>query len=194
MKKTKVIALTGGIGSGKSTALKIIKNAGFQTVSSDEMVTLLYQKNSVKRKLKKLFPDAVSGRVFLSIDRKKIAEKVFFDKALHKKLTDFVTPLVFNEIFKVARKVKGVLFAEVPLLFECNYQNAFDGVIVITREKSARIEAVKTRSNLTKQEILARMENQIDYEKQDFSGFVVIENDGDFVSLKNKLEKFLKTI
>ncbi|MBO7345680.1 MAG: dephospho-CoA kinase, partial [Clostridia bacterium] len=164
------------------------------TVSSDEMVTSLYQKNSVKRKLKKLFPDAVSGCFSLSIDRKKIAEKVFFDKALHKKLTDLVTPLVFNEIFKVAKKVNGVLFAEVPLLFECNYQNAFDGVVVIAREKSARIEAVKARSKLTEQEILARMENQIDYEKQDFSNFVVIENNGDVEKLTLAISEYLKTI
>ena len=193
-KKNKVIALTGGIGSGKSTALEIIKNAGFNTVSSDQIVRELYQKNSIKRKLKRLFPDAVFGKFFLSIDKKKIAERVFFAKDAHKRLTDLITPIVFKEIFKRAKRVRGTLFAEVPLLFECNSADAFDSVVVIVRSKSQRVNAVKERSNLSEEEILARMENQIDYDNADFSKYVVIENDGNFAALKNKIEEYLKTV
>ena len=169
MKGKQLIAITGGIGSGKSLALNILNGAGYFTISCDQIVKDLYKTHKVKRLLKSLFPTAVSGEKRLTIDTKKIADITFFDKNKHKELTSTITPLVLEEVLKKASRKQGLIFVEVPLLFECGYQDKFDGVIVIQREINARIESVKKRSNLTKEQILARMTAKVYFYKIDLS-------------------------
>ncbi len=184
-----LFAITGGIGSGKSLVLSILKDAGFLAISSDQIVSKLYKTHSVKVLLKKMFPSAVSGEKRLSINRAEISKQVFTDKDKHALLTSTITPLVLQEILKRAKKTTKPLFVEVPLLFECNYQDYFDGVIVVMRDKNARIESVKVRSNLTQEQILARISNQVDYDALDKTPYTIINNDGDIIALKDKVLK-----
>lgn len=194
MKGKQLIAITGGIGSGKSLALNILNGAGYFTISCDQIVKDLYKTHKVKRLLKSLFPTAVSGEKRLKIDTKKIADITFFDKNKHKELTSTITPLVLEEVLKKASRKQGLIFVEVPLLFECGYQDKFDGVIVIQREINARIESVKKRSNLTKEQILARMTAQVDYSKLDLSNYKVIINDGDKIELEKSILDYAKSL
>lgn len=189
--KNKKIAITGGIGSGKSTVSLLIAELGYPVLSCDNITTQLYKKRKVKLLLKKLFPSAVKGFFNPKIDRAKIASLAFNDKSLHAQLTDTITPLVMAEVNKQCSAIKGVVFVEVPLLFECNYQDYFDGVLVVVRDKKSRIESVKARSNLSEEQILARMQNQIDYDTFDLSPYTVIINN-DILTLKNKVISAIK--
>ena len=190
----KLFAITGGIGSGKSMVLKVLKDAGYYTLSSDQIVGDLYKTHSVKALLKGLFPSAVSGKKRLRINRGEISKQVFFDKDKLALLTSAITPLVLQEILKRASSSKRPIFVEVPLLFECNYQGYFDNVLVVMRDKNARIESVKMRSNLTEEQILARMSNQVDYDKKDLSSYIVIKNDLDIITLKDRVLKIAKEL
>ena len=194
MKTKLVIAITGGIGSGKSLALTTLDSAGYQTFSSDKIVGELYQKRSIKKLLKKMFPTAVSGRLRLVIDKAEIAKITFFDKKKHAELTNAITPLVLKEIQKRVKNLQGVIFVEVPLLFECSYQDEFDKVLVVVRDKDARIESVKTRSNLSTEQVLARMNNQVDYDTIDLSNYIVINNDGDKQNFERKILEIAKSL
>ena len=194
MKTKLVVAITGGIGSGKSLALATLNNAGYQTFSSDKIVGELYQKRSIKKLLKKMFPTAVSGRLRLVIDKAEIAKITFNDKQKHAELTNAITPLVLKEIQKRVENLQGVIFVEVPLLFECSYQNEFDKVLVVVRDKSERIESVKVRSNLSTEQVLARMNNQVDYDTIDVSNFIVLNNDGDKQNFEQKVLEIAKSL
>lgn len=188
MKKRKVIAVTGGIGSGKSTVLEIIKSLGYTVVSCDEIIDKLYRNGKVKRRLKRVFPDCVSGRIVLKADKKKLAERVFSDVGERKKLENIMHPLVLKTaINKAQHGGKELSFVEVPLLFEGNYQKAFDGVIVVTRGLDLRIAGVKKRSDLSEEEIKKRMSAQINYQEFDLSPYTVINNDGAMAELKEKV-------
>ena len=197
-KKVKIVAITGGIGSGKSFALRALKNAGFYTLSCDDIVANLYTKRSFLREIKKIFPLAVSGVFNLKVDKKVIAKEVFSNKEKLEKLNKLSHRKVLKIALKNCKKFgkeKGLAFLEVPLLFESNFQNEFDGVIVIKRNIEDRIKSVMERSNLDREEIESRINAQIDYETFDFSKCIVIENNGDISGFENKvlnaINKFL---
>jgi len=193
MKTNKIIAVTGGIGTGKSTVCDILRKKGYAVFSSDQIVSDLYKKRSVRKILKSLFPTAVKG-IFLKIDRKEISKIVFNDKDKLALLTSAITPLVLKEILRRYKNQTGVCFAEVPLLFECSYQNEFDGVLIITRPIEDRIESVKKRSNLTEEEIISRINAQFNYDIADLKDYTVIINDGNLEGLEEKINDYLNTI
>lgn len=185
MKKS-VFAVTGGIGSGKSSALDIIQEAGYATFSCDDEVKNAYSNPDVLKKLERFFPSAFDkGR---NPDKAEIARLCFSNDKLYSKLTEIVTMPVFNELLKTATKKattdNSAVFMEVPLLFELNLQNRFDGVIVITRPLQSRIESVAARSNLSREQIIARINKQTDYDAADLSPYVVVVNDKDVTALK----------
>lgn len=186
MKLTK-IAITGGIGSGKSLALATLKENGYCVLSSDQIVWELYKKRCVLAKVKKLFPTAVNGLFRLTLNKSVLSELAFKNEANHTALTSLITPLVMKEIKARLKGKTGVYFVEVPLLFECSYQDYFDGVWVIMRDKNTRINAVKQRSNLSEQEIIRRMNRQVDYNDIDFSSYTVLYNDLDVDAFKQQL-------
>ena len=136
-KKKLKIAITGGIGSGKSVALKTLAEYGFNTVSCDEIAKTLFDKKCVKEKLQTLFPSAVKD-LDLPVDRKKISQEVFNDKEKLKALNAITHPLIMEEALAIANAFDGVTFIEVPLLFEGGFANLFDKVIVVVRELNAR--------------------------------------------------------
>lgn len=192
MENKKLIALTGGIGCGKSTALQIISELGYKTLSSDQIVGELYEKKEIRALLKPLFPTAVFGEEYV-LDKKEIARIAFTDKDKHSELTNLITPMVMAEIVK-RTAFDQVCFVEVPLLFECDYAEFFDGVIVLTRPIDQRIQSVITRSNMTKEQVLERINNQFDYENADLSAYTVILNDGNVEKLKENIKTVINSL
>lgn len=194
MKNYKV-AITGGIGSGKSTVLKIIGELGFPVFSCDEIYKKLILDERVVLKISdicKTPPIKTEKGVLLA--KKAVSDKVFTDKSLKKELEEYTHPLIMKELLSEAEKCDGVSFSEVPLLFEGNYQSFFDRVVIVVRDKDKRINSVCARDGLSSAEVQKRMENQINYE--DFSpiGHTVLYNDGDLLSLKNKTAELIGEI
>lgn len=190
----KLIAITGGIGSGKSLVLDTFNKLGYPTLSSDKIVKNLYKKPKVKSLIKSIFPNAVKGEKKLRIDYKALSQLAFSNKENNQQLTKAITPLVLDEILRKAERYKNTTFVEVPLLFECGFEERFDKTIVVLRDKNKRIESVKTRSNLTEQQVIDRMTFQVDYDKKDLSKFIVINNDKDKEQLKEQVFALIKKI
>ena len=180
-----LVAITGGIGSGKSTATAFIKELGYPVFSCDEEVYALYKNRGILKTLKKEFPSAIKGKIFLSADKRKIAELCFSDKEKLLFLEKTLSFPALDRAIKKAKKHKGLVFIEVPLLFECKAESLFDKVIVVKRDKKERIESVKSRSSLSEKDILDRINRQIDYDAEDLSSYTVIENSSDLPALRS---------
>ena len=88
----------------------------------------------------------------------------------------------------------GLCFHEVPLLFENGFDALYDGVIVVKRDLTGRIKSVVERDGLTEQEVLKRIKNQYDYENNCFLAHTVIENDGIFENLQNKVKAIINEL
>ena len=185
MKQSKIkVAVTGGIGSGKSLALKIINSKGYPTFSCDEIYRDLLLGGDLTKSLAAEFGNGILNADG-TLNRGALSKIVFEDSGRLKKLNEITHPEIFKEMFRRAEVYEGLVFFEVPLLFDGGYQNLFDKVIVIEREVSQRISSVIARDGLTEEEVKKRIEKQYKYNLSNFTKYYVTHNSGvygDFVA------------
>jgi dephospho-CoA kinase len=138
------VAITGGIGAGKSTALESFRRHGAATVSSDEIVHhLLATDPEVKRALVDRLGEGILGEDGTP-DRERIAFKVFRDREALEFLEQLLHPLVSREYMAWREQLAGlpnppaVCVTEVPLLYEVGAEKRFDKVVVITAPSKLR--------------------------------------------------------
>ena len=187
----KLIAITGGIGSGKSSASRFLLEIGYPVFSCDEIYREVILSPSYIQKIASLFPKCV---VDGNIDKKILAGIVFNDEEKLALLNGIAHPLIMDALFKKMQACKeDIVFAEVPLLFEGNYENKFDSVIVIIRDIEMRIRSIMVRDGITKEEALNRIAVQFDYENSNGRfkncNAILIENNGTIEELKIKIQK-----
>lgn len=180
------VAITGGIGSGKSTVSNLIKELGYVVFSADDVYKDLLLDGE--------FFSGVLNSVNVEFDGdksstlKKVASLVFSNKEALKALNDYTHPKIMQKLFELNSKQSGVVFNEVPLLFEGGYENLYDNVIVVYRDKQKRIESVIKRSNLTSNEVEERIKNQFNYENILKSKHTIIYNDGTVIDLAESVK------
>ena len=144
MSRPLAVAITGGIGAGKSTALECFRRHGAATVSSDEIVHhLLATDPEVRRALVERFGDEILGAGGAP-DRERIALRVFDDRAALDFLEKLLHPRVSREYVTWREQLAAlpnpprVCVTEVPLLFEVGAEERFDKVVVITAPRKLR--------------------------------------------------------
>ena len=189
------IAVTGGIGSGKSTVLQAIRENGYPVFSCDEIYKSVIKSSAYIQCLQSLFPCCINDG---EINRKKLAEVVFENEENRKKINSIAHPMIMSMLFSEIKKSDSTLnFAEVPLLFEGNFEDCFDFVIIIRRDITKRIESIKARDGLSNEEIENRLQAQIDYDNKKnlevFSAkkFFILENNHSIEELKQELMKVI---
>lgn len=192
----KKIAITGGIGSGKSTVSEIIRKMGYVVVSADKVYSeLLLNEDFVKEicDLMNISPIEKDGRI--TIDRKALSALVFSDKTQLSRLNDFTHPRIMDEIFRRSEGVEPLFFAEVPLLFERGYETEFDNVFVVRRQLDLRLSGTAKRDGKTEAEIRKVIDNQFDYEGNK-SGYksIIIENNGTIQELETEVSEAVKRL
>lgn len=188
------IALTGGIGSGKSLVSDIIIELGYDVINADKLAKeILLTDETVKSKIIKEFgKDSYTKE---GINTKYIAEKVFVNPLNVKKINSFVHPPTIKKIEAIAAeilKTKKIVFVESALVYEANLEDLFDYVMLVTADDGLRIKRVIERDKVSEEEVKVRMENQIaEKEKRALADFV-IENNSSIMDLKNKVIFFTK--
>ena len=149
MRRPVAVAITGGIGAGKSEALRAFGRLGAATVSSDEIVHHLLRANEeVKRAIVERLGEGVLNGAG-EIDRSKVAERVFADRKQLQWLEALLHPLVSRE-YLTWREQLGrlehppeVSVTEIPLLYEAGSEDNFDAVVVITAPEEVRRRRTK---------------------------------------------------
>ncbi|MCH5148953.1 MAG: dephospho-CoA kinase [Clostridiales bacterium] len=185
------IAVTGGIGSGKSEVCSIIKRAGFPVFSCDEIYFELLNSGTFDNDLKNTFGEQIyiDGR----LDKSKLSSIVFENKVELEKLNKITHPKILDCALN-RMKAQKVCFLEVPLLFESGFEGLFDGVIVVLRHLNDRIESVVKRSGISTKEAILRIKSQFDYENNDFTKYYVIHNNSNLKYLSECVEEILKDV
>lgn len=191
-KKMFKIAITGGIGSGKSTVLAILIDLGYFVFSCDTIAREIYTDKIVLQKITKHFPHVLVEGV---VDRKKLADEIFQDSQKVRILNAITHPVIMQKLLNHMESCQeDICFAEVPLLFEGGFENLFDYVFIVMRPLENRIKAIQARDNLSVQEIENRIKNQFNYANTINIEHTVIENTKDIKYLERQIQKVLHEI
>ena len=194
----KKIAITGGIGSGKSTVSNILKDKGYPVYSCDEIYAELVNSKEYIDEIKKAFPSAIKQG---EIDKKCLAEIIFSDKQKRTQLNKIAHPLIMQTLLaRMNENDSQIVFAEVPLLLEGNFENLFDKTIVVLRNREERIRSICNRDGIPPEKAEERINAQFDYDAIESKnrlqklGAIFIENIGDVSALKNSVNVALKSL
>lgn len=180
----KIIAITGGIGSGKSFICNIFKSLNVPIFDSDSFAKyLMISDIEIISSLKKEFGDDIYQDHFLN--KHKLSEIIFKDKSALNKLNSIVHPIVRKKFKDWCDDVEMninptyVVF-ESAIIFESNLSEIFDSIITVYTDLEIRIGRVIIRDNVSREKILERINNQLsDQYKIDNSDFIIYNNEND---------------
>ncbi|MEE9523442.1 MAG: dephospho-CoA kinase [Thermodesulfovibrionales bacterium] len=169
-----LIGLTGNIGSGKSTVLRLFARLGAVTIDSDEIVSGLYAREDIKKKAIQILGNSIvndNGE----LNKKKIADLIFNNNMLKCKIEALLHSLVFKEIEDLSSKNPyRLVIAEVPLLFETAYNKRVDHVILLNCSRDIIFDRLRN-SGFSENEIKARLSSQMPDEVKRFKADTVID-------------------
>ena len=193
MAKTKLIGITGNIGSGKSSVAKLLIKKGAALIDADALAREATEDKNILAQI-----SAQLGQELIKdgqLDRQKTADLVFNDKSALEVLNGIIHPWVREKsLVKIAeikkqKKPPEVILQDIPLLYENSLQSTVDAVIVVFAPLSERIKRVQKRSKLSEEEIKARDAAQMNLTYKMLLADYVIDNSAGEKELKNEVER-----
>jgi len=185
------VALTGGIGSGKSLVGEILEELGALVIDSDQLAREVIERGRPGyEEVITAFGDSILSEG--QIDRAKLAAVVFKEKDLRKKLESIIHPLVREAAEKLARNLPSgaILVNQIPLLVESDGAKRFDYVITVSADEEIRRERLRLRG-LKDYEITERMAAQVaDLVREKIANYI-LRNDGSIDELTRAVEELM---
>lgn len=174
----KLIGITGGIGSGKSTIAKVFTSMGFPVYNSDTRAKeLINSDNELINSIKLAFGE--DTYTSSGLDRKKMASIVFNNPKKLAELNSIIHPAVGKDFDTWANaQTSPFVLKEAAILFETGIYKSLYKTILVTAPQEIRIERVMKRDNTTREEVLSRMASQWPEEKKMELSDFVIDNSG----------------
>jgi dephospho-CoA kinase len=189
----KIVGLTGGIGSGKTTVANMFSKLGVPVYIADvEAKRLTNTSKVIRRKLIEL----LGPKAFINsgLNRKYVADKIFNDKALLQAVNEIIHPKVAAHFKKwVSKQNTAYVIKEAAILFENGGYKDCDTVILVTAPKPVRLKRILARDKSSKAEIEQRMNNQWSDAKKEKLADFVIENI-DLNATEKKVAEIHKTL
>lgn len=156
----KTIGLTGGIGSGKTTVAKMFQEYGVPVyIADDEAKSLMHNSRVIRNELQELLGDEVykEGK----LDRVYMADKIFNNKALLKRVNEIVHPRVEAHFQAWKKEQTGpYCIKEAAILFENDGYKRCDKTILVVANEEERVKRVMNRDGVKREKVIERMKNQ----------------------------------
>ncbi len=176
------LGVTGGIGSGKTSVCRVFNILGIPVFSADQEAREIMEKeDGVIRRI-----NSITGRDLYSggsLDRKALATLIFNNHTLLEKVNSLVHPAVIDHFLKWEKvQSSPYVIMEAAILFESGASKYVDKIAAIIASPEERLQRVIQRSNLTKEQVLERMRNQMDdEERMKLSDYVISNSENDMI-------------
>lgn len=193
------VAVTGGIGSGKSIVCKVFQHLGIPVFNADEVAKqLIISQQNIKEGLKALFGASVY-RSDGSIDRKMLADIIFNNQLALQKVNQLIHPVVYQAFQSWAKaQCSNYVIQEAAVIFENKHHDRFDVIVTVTAPLEVKIRRCIERDHSTRDDVLSRMKQQLpDEYKIEHSDFVITNDDQQLIlpqiiAINKKLIKYGK--
>lgn len=190
----KVIGVTGGISSGKSNVISIIKRQGFKVIDCD---LINHNLQKINMPIYNAIKEAFGSSYFLDnkeLDRKKLGELIFHNENEKLKLNSISHPIIKEEVLKEINKADGIVFVDVPLLYESKFDSLCDKVICVYLNKETQIKRLMERDHIDYSYAKAKIASQMDLDKKRDLADYVIDSKGSFQETYRQVLKILEMI
>jgi len=189
IKRPKIIGVTGGIGSGKTTICKFFSELGVPVYYADYQAKKIMDDPMITQKIKNVFDENIIDEN-QKLDRKKIATIVFNNPKKLQQLNAIIHPIVKQDFEYWLEKHQdySYIIKEVAIIFETNSEKQYDKIILVTAPEQIRIERVTKRDNITEKEVVQRIKNQLPDSEKITKSNIIIKNIN-LLETKKKIEK-----
>ncbi len=184
-----IVALTGGIGSGKSTVGELFQQLGAVVVDSDQLAREVVERGSSGfEQIVSFFGDEILKNG--EINRSLLAEIIFKDPAKRKNLEQITHPLIRKAFADIVAKSgdQAIVINQIPLLVESKYEYNFDHVITVSTSEDKRIARLLAKG-YTQEQILNRMKSQVSDADREKIADSIIQNNESQIELLPQVEK-----
>ncbi|WP_348658058.1 dephospho-CoA kinase [Heyndrickxia faecalis] len=191
----KIIGLTGGIASGKSTVSNMLKTKGFTIVDADIAARKVVEPGELAyEQIIEAFGEGILLKD-LTIDRKKLGALIFADEALRMKLNSIVHPAVrawmTREKDRAIENGEKTVFLDIPLLFESRLTYMVERTILVYVDEETQLKRLMARNGLSEKEAQMRIRAQMPLSEKKALADAVLDNNGSLEETKQQLEKIV---
>ncbi|WP_422803617.1 dephospho-CoA kinase [Streptococcus sp. FT1-106] len=191
---TKIIGITGGIASGKSTVSSYLRELGQIVIDADEVVHDLQKKGGALYQVLVGWLGTEILQADGELDRKKLAALLFASNERLAKSADLQNPIIRKELEKRrdrALQDNELVFLDIPLLYEQGYEDWCNQVWLIYVDRETQIQRLMARNQLTKEEAQLRISRQMPLEEKRDLADLVLKNTGDLETLKSQIKQLV---
>lgn len=197
----KIIGLTGGIASGKSTVSSILKEKGYKVIDADIIAREIVEVDKpAYKEIVSFFGSSIIGRD-KTINRQKLGEIVFAKENLLQRLNDITHPYIFKSIKKQIQEYcdTNIIFLDIPLLFEEfdnleKYDIYFHEIWLVYVDEKTQLERLMKRNKFTMDQARKRIQTQMPIKDKINRSTRIIDNTKDKVELEKNIEMLLKEL
>ncbi len=188
-----IVAITGGIATGKSTATQILRSKGYAVIDADQLVKKIYSEANTLSFINDLCPEVIESQ---SINFQKLRKLFFSNPKIKEKLEAFIYQKIPELFLLESKKFQDMsfIFYDVPLLFEKKLENFFDLVILIYAPESTQLERLVLRDKCSSKDAKNILSNQISIEDKKRMSDLIISNTEDLKNLEHKINLILEQI
>ena len=192
-----IIGLTGGIASGKSTVVEIIKDAGYKVIDADQLVHDMQVKGG---RLYRALHDWLGEEILLpngELNRPKLGQLIFSNEERRHRSAEIQGTIIREELAAQRdrlAKEEDVFFMDIPLLIENGYQDWFDQIWLVAVSPQVQCQRLMKRNHLSAEEAGMRIASQMPLAEKLPYASLVIDNNGNIDDLKKKVKGAIKDL